>query len=346
MTESYDQGRLNLPFVGHATFGKKPPLGCHRRGCRHLGAPFDFGTQYRAGARSPPRHPGSVDVVLIRHGGACFERRHVSAGGPGSIVDIGDADIVHTDDQKPRKHRHGVRCIPTPGVCQWSWVATTRSHPLHPRIRQAGAGPHHPHRCAFGLRRRATWRPLRPRQPLRRVELAHVTGFTQMGIRNASLEPLDYDAARAAGSTICLCVNAGSSGLRVCWRRSPTVYGITALSTSTVPILHRPRYGHAEPWRLPVLRGARDPAGRYPKGEAVGLDLVEVAPDYDRDGSTAFLAAQLLMNVLGFIFHAKGKVIVDRPVLRHLRGSAPVRLQTGSPRRLRSQTVPGKPVWR
>ena len=42
-------------------------------------------------------------------------------------------------------------------------------------------------------------------------------------------------------------------------------------------------------------------------GDVVGIDLVEVAPDYDHSGSTAFLAAQLLMNVLGFIFHAKGQ---------------------------------------
>ena len=39
----------------------------------------------------------------------------------------------------------------------------------------------------------------------------------------------------------------------------------------------------------------------------VGIDLVEVAPDYDRTGSTTFLAAQLLLNVLGFVFHAREK---------------------------------------
>ena len=42
-------------------------------------------------------------------------------------------------------------------------------------------------------------------------------------------------------------------------------------------------------------------------GEVVGIDLVEVAPDYDLTGSTAFLAAQLLLNFLGYIYHAKGK---------------------------------------
>jgi agmatinase len=37
----------------------------------------------------------------------------------------------------------------------------------------------------------------------------------------------------------------------------------------------------------------------------IGIDLVEVAPDYDHSGSTAILAAQLLLNTLGFIFDGK-----------------------------------------
>ena len=39
--------------------------------------------------------------------------------------------------------------------------------------------------------------------------------------------------------------------------------------------------------------------------EIIGIDLVEVAPDYDPTGSTAILAAQVLLNVLGFIFHQR-----------------------------------------
>lgn len=39
--------------------------------------------------------------------------------------------------------------------------------------------------------------------------------------------------------------------------------------------------------------------------QVVGIDLVEAAPDYDPTGSTAILAAQLLLNTLGFIFHAR-----------------------------------------
>ena len=45
---------------------------------------------------------------------------------------------------------------------------------------------------------------------------------------------------------------------------------------------------------------------RYQKHhEIIGIDLVEVAPDYDPTGSTAILAAQVLLNVLGFIFHQR-----------------------------------------
>ena len=38
------------------------------------------------------------------------------------------------------------------------------------------------------------------------------------------------------------------------------------------------------------------------RNQIVGVDLVEVAPDYDPSGSTAILAAQVLLNLLGFIF--------------------------------------------
>ena len=44
---------------------------------------------------------------------------------------------------------------------------------------------------------------------------------------------------------------------------------------------------------------------RRQAGNIVGLDLVEVAPAYDPSGATSTLAAQLLLNTIGFIFHAR-----------------------------------------
>ena len=41
------------------------------------------------------------------------------------------------------------------------------------------------------------------------------------------------------------------------------------------------------------------------KKPIIGIDLGEVAPDYDPSGATQTLAAQILLNFLGFIFQAR-----------------------------------------
>ena len=43
------------------------------------------------------------------------------------------------------------------------------------------------------------------------------------------------------------------------------------------------------------------------KSEIIGIDLVEVAPAYDLTDTTSILAAQILLNFLGFIFHERSK---------------------------------------
>ncbi|MEM9262853.1 MAG: arginase family protein, partial [Pseudomonadota bacterium] len=53
----YDRGRLNLPFVGIATFAKSPYLqdwDAIDAEVAVLGAPLDSGTQWRPGARFGP----------------------------------------------------------------------------------------------------------------------------------------------------------------------------------------------------------------------------------------------------------------------------------------------------
>ena len=45
--------------------------------------------------------------------------------------------------------------------------------------------------------------------------------------------------------------------------------------------------------------------GLTKQGKIIGLDLVEVAPDYDLTNSTSTLAAQLVMNTIGRILHNK-----------------------------------------
>ena len=43
--------------------------------------------------------------------------------------------------------------------------------------------------------------------------------------------------------------------------------------------------------------------GLTKQGRIIGIDLVEVAPDYDHSGTTTILAAQILLNTIGRIAH-------------------------------------------
>ena len=83
-SHGYESGRLNLPFVGHCTFAKAP-VGLDfdniQGNCAILGAPFDFGTQYRAGARFGPRG--------IREASTLFSFGHAGA------YDHEDLSLIH-----------------------------------------------------------------------------------------------------------------------------------------------------------------------------------------------------------------------------------------------------------
>lgn len=69
---AYDKGRLNLPFVGISTFGKAPYVAdwdAIDADVAVMGAPFDFGTQFRAGARfgrvASVRHQRCFPLAMV-----------------------------------------------------------------------------------------------------------------------------------------------------------------------------------------------------------------------------------------------------------------------------------------
>lgn len=67
-SHGYASGRLNLPFVGISTFGKRPYVqdwSAIDADVAVLGAPFDFGTQFRAGARFGPGPCAGLDAVQL-----------------------------------------------------------------------------------------------------------------------------------------------------------------------------------------------------------------------------------------------------------------------------------------
>jgi agmatinase len=315
---SYESGRLNLPFVGHCTFGKQPVCLDWDKidaDVAVMGAPFDMGTQYRAGARFGPRAIREASTLFsFGHGGAYdFEDDVVYLPvDQVRIVDMGDADIVHTDTIKSHANiEFGVRKILQAGAmpvvlggdhsvhipCIRAFDDQAPVHIIHIDAHLDFVDERHGVRYGHG-------------NPLRRAsEMKHVTGMTQMGIRNvSSSNKSDYDAARKAGSDILSVRDVRRLGTAGVLKRIPKgvryycTIDIDGFDPSIAPGTGTPSHGGFLYYEmLEVLQGLAQ------QGDVVGLDLVEVAPDYDPGGVTGFLAAQLLMNVLGFIFHARGR---------------------------------------
>ena len=147
--------------------------------------------------------------------------------------------------------------------------------------------------------------------PMRRAaEKPYVTGLTQLGIRNVSSTAKEgYDDARARGSDILSVRQVRGLGTAATAARVPRgarVYitiDIDAFCPSIAPGTGTPSHGGFLYYEvLEILQAVAN------THEVVGIDLVEVAPDYDPTGSTSILAAQLLLNLLGFIFQARGSV--------------------------------------
>ena len=141
----------------------------------------------------------------------------------------------------------------------------------------------------------------------RAAEKSYVKGLTQVGIRNVSSTAKEgYEDARSRGSDILSVRQARALGPQGVIDRIPQgarVYitiDIDAFCPSIAPGTGTPSHGGF--LYYDVLEMMQAVAQRH---VVVGIDLVEVAPDYDPTGSTSILAAQILLNTLGFIFHAK-----------------------------------------
>jgi len=313
----YESGRLDLPFVGIPTFAKRAYVAdwtAIEADVAVLGAPYDFGTQWRPGARWGPRAVREASTLFsFGHAGAYdHEDDAVYLGPDVRIVDIGDADIVHTDTEASHRNiRNGVEAILAAGALP---VVIGGDHSVNIPCIEAceGRGPIHllqidAHLDFVDIRHGVTRGHGNPMR--RAAEKAWVSGLTQLGIRNVSSTAREgYEAARAMGSDILSVRQIRRLGVAAVAGRIPTgarVYitiDIDAFCPSIAPGTGTPSHGGFLYYE--VLELLQAVAGAH---EVVGIDLVEVAPDYDPTGSTAILAAQILLNTLGFVFHARAR---------------------------------------
>ncbi|MDR4306724.1 agmatinase [Chelatococcus sambhunathii] len=314
MAHGYEGGRLDLPFVGVATFGKYPlqlDWDAIDADVCVLGAPFDLGTQWRSGARSGPRAIREASTLFaFGHSGAYDHEDDVVylASESTRIVDLGDADMVHTDtltshaniEAAVRKvlaanaipvtlggdHSVNIPCI----------AAFSEQEPVH--LIQFDAhldfvDERHGVRYGHG-------------NPMRRAaERPYVTGLTQLGIRNVSSTAREgYEAARSMGSDILSVRQIRKLRTEAVLARIPegaryyVTIDIDGFDPSIAPGTGTPSHGGFTYYEVLELLD-----GIAKRGKVVGIDLVEVAREYDPGGVTAILAAQVLLNFIGRILH-------------------------------------------
>ena len=309
----YAAGRLNLPFVGISTFGKRPYIAdwdAIEADIAVLGAPYDFCTQWRPGARFGPRAVREASTLFsFGHAGAYdHEDDATYLASDVRIVDIGDADIIHTKTEESHANiEFGVRKILAAGAiplviggdhsinipCINAFSDQDPVHVIQIDAHLDFVDERHGVTAGHG-------------NPMRRaIEKSWVSGMTQLGIRNVSSTAKEgYDDARARGSDILSVRQVRKLGVDAVLERIPlgaryyVTIDIDAFCPSIAPGTGTPSHGGFLYYDvLEILQGLAK------RGQIAGIDLVEVAPAYDPTDSTQILAAQLLLNFIGFIFH-------------------------------------------
>ena len=313
-SHGYETGRLNLPFVGIATFGKypyQPDWDAIDADVAVLGAPFDFGTQFRPGARFGPRGIREASTLFsFGHGGAYDHEDDITylPAETTRIVDLGDADIIHTDTEQSHANiEFGVRKILKAGAIP---VVLGGDHSVNIPCIKAFSDEEPVHLVQIDAHldfvderhgvRNGHGNPMR-----RAAEKPYVTGLSQIGIRNVSSTAREgYEDARSMGSDILSVRQFRKLGVEGVLERIPAgkryyvTIDIDGFDPSIAPGTGTPSHGG-----FTYYEGLELLDGLTRRGSVVGVDLVEVAPDYDHSGSTTTLAAQLLLNFIGRILH-------------------------------------------
>ncbi len=142
--------------------------------------------------------------------------------------------------------------------------------------------------------------------PMRRAsELPWVRGMAQIGLRSVgSGRQIEFDDARAYGSVLIGAEELHRIGVEAALARIPAAerYYVTfdadGLDPAIAPGTRALAFGGVTYYEATnLLRGIAT------RGNVVGFDFVEVAPALDVGNITSFLAARLILNMIGALAH-------------------------------------------
>jgi agmatinase len=311
--------RMNLPFVGLATFASQPACTDWDRldgaDVAVLGIPIDTASSYRVGTRFGPR---AIREASMFHGfgpeGVFDFEDEVTylTAEEVKIVDAGDSDVIYADTKRSLANAElAVRALLDAktmpyilggdhAITMATVAAYSNEKPIH--IIHLDA-----HFDFIDERNGITWGH---GSPMRRAsEMAHVKGITTLGPHNmASVSRKDYEAAKAYGTHVISLRKFRSIGAAAALSHigdGARVYvsiDIDSFDPSIAPGTATISHGGFTYYEAKDL--LQEIACCF---EVVGVDFVEVSPPYDPSGITSLLAARISLDFIGSIFHERAK---------------------------------------
>jgi agmatinase len=311
--------RMDLPFVGLATFAGQPACTDWNKldgaDVAVLGIPIDTASSYRVGTRFGPRAIREMSMFHSFGPEGVFdfedEVTYLSADEM-KVVDAGDSDVIYADTKRSLANAEfAVRALLDAktmpyilggdhAITMATVAAYSNEKPIH--IVHLDA-----HFDFIDQRNGISWGH---GSPMRRAsEMAHVKGITTLGPHNmASVSKKDYEAAKAYGTHVVSLRKFRSVGAAAALSHIPDgerVYvsiDIDSFDPSIAPGTATISHGGVTYYEAKDI--LQEIARRF---EVVGADFVEVSPPYDPSGITSLLAARTSLDFIGAIFHERAK---------------------------------------
>lgn len=309
--------KVNMPITGICSFAKYPI-------CQNiddldadmaiLGVPYDLGVGFLSGTRLGPRRVREASTQYGR-GNAGFydpERDEVYLAAPCKIVDCGDADIIHGDIQTSQKNiEYMVRKIVEQGITP---VIIGGDHSISiPVVRALDSfgsitvvqfDAHLDWSDAPGGQKMGNGSPMR-----RMSEMKHINKMAQIGLRGlGSSKKSDFEDAKRFGSILISAKEVKNlGGSKSLEKVPPSEKYYVTIDIDCLDISIAPGSGSPMPGGLSfeLLNSCLEILST--KGDIVGFDFVEVAPQYDPTGTTMRVAAMTILNFMGFILKQREK---------------------------------------
>ena len=308
---------MDNPFVGISTFLKAPFLDNIDEldaDIAVLGMPYDMGTAVRSGARYAPRavREASTWNCYAYEGWYSPIDDQVYMDENWKVVDLGDVDVIHTEyDQSFANLEAAVRKIldkgAIPFVIGGDHAITAPVLAAFDRYKDLCVihlDAHLDYSLATAGVRYGQGNPMR-----RASEMSHIGEIVQIGMRGiGSSKPSDWADAKARGNVIMDMRKIRENGLDWVMSQIPVhenyyvTLDIDVLDQSLVPGCGSPQpYGMFYEEVMEIMRNVTQ------KGNVVGFDAVEVCPPYDQNQITALYEANLMLDMMSFIWKSKQK---------------------------------------